>query len=97
MSKTEAGRMIDAGTKLFLGMLAMGFGVALLLFWWISRWPIIKAIDEKVDPRIEYIIRDYRPSISEFNKRYKNFGAEMEEERLQRDAHWEKNRYRGPK
>lgn len=96
MSKTEVGKMIDAGTELAIGAIVMGLGLSLLLFWWIARWPIIKAIDEKLDPRIEYIERDYRPSVTEFNKEFENFDV-LEERRLQRRAHWEKNKYRGPK
>lgn len=94
MSKTELEKMIDTGTELAIGSLVMGFLVALLLFWWIASWPIIKAIDEKLDPRIFYIERDYRTLMDKIDDPHKHIDEQMEKGEKRRE-HWERNRYRG--
>ena len=80
MGKTEIEKTIKAGAELLIGFIALGFGIALLTFWWIARGPIIIAIDEMLDPRIEYIERDYRRKWEFNNSDYDNvdFGEREE-------------------
>lgn len=80
MGKTEIEKTIKAGAELLIGFIILGIVIALLTFWWISRWPIIIAIDEMLDPRIEYIERDYRRKWEFNNSDYDNvdFGEREE-------------------
>jgi len=80
MGKTEIEKTIKAGAELLIGFIILGIVIALLIFWWISRWPIIIAIDEMLDPRIEYIERDYRRKWEFNNSDYDNvdFGEREE-------------------
>ena len=76
MGKTEIEKTIKAGAELLIGFIILGIVIALLIFWWISRWPIIIAIDEMLDPRIEYL-EDYRRKWEIRNPKYDNPDFEL--------------------
>ena len=80
MGKTEIEKTIKAGAELLIGFIILGIVIAYFTFWWIARWPIIIAIDEMLDPRIEYIERDYRRKWEFNNSDYDNvdFGEREE-------------------
>ena len=94
MSKTEIEKTIKAATELMIGFIVLGFGIALLTFWWISRWPIIIAIDENLDPRIEYIERDYRHKWEIHNPKYDNPDFELMQKEWDERQEDRKNGYK---